>query len=200
MRSGIAAAPAWTAPRGRSGKERPGVAVDPDAEQDQVEARQLAPAETEHLAERTSVAGGGRVALLAVLTEDREDLARGNRNLGKQRFLGHPVIGFGVVVPYTALVAEEHEGLRPRHRLTVRRLGQAHVGLARCAAARQRDGEATAGGDGLARDGRDGLRGGGGQRARVVEDLHREAVVHGHMIPAHASFASSARCRASASR
>src|SRR5881409_1485576 len=36
---------------GRSGKERPGVAVDPDAEQDQVEARQLAAAEAEHLAE-----------------------------------------------------------------------------------------------------------------------------------------------------
>jgi hypothetical protein len=171
------------------------VAVDTQAQQDEIESRRLATADAEGFGQHPRIVRRHRVRIGILAANPKHALGR-NRHVRQQRRVRHAIVRVLVRRRHAALVAEEHEGAVPRHLRRERRLRQATVRRARRGPAGQCDGEAPTRGHGCARHVDDFMCGDIGQRDGIVRDADLERRIHGH----DHTLSSSARCRFSASR
>ena len=95
------------------GKKRGGVAVRPQAEQDQIEARELAWRQGKKAAQSLLV-GQGCGPGVGFFGVNPEYILRAQGDLGQHGFIRHAVVAVGMVRRYVAFVAPEKTDFVPR--------------------------------------------------------------------------------------
>ncbi len=94
------------------GKERGGVAIGSHAQEDQVEARTLAPFQAERALEFAGVLGCGEVRI-GRLPPHSVDIFGADGDPGEEQFLSEAVVGIGVIGWDAALVSPEDPNAAP---------------------------------------------------------------------------------------